>query len=245
MDRLIYTSMSGAKYLLERQATLSNNLANATTTGFRADTVGLRAVPVVSPQDGTRVFTVETTTGADFSQGPITATARTLDVAIQGQGWLTVQAADGSEAYTRNGALQVGPDGALQLPNGLQVQGTGGPLSIPGDAQSVLIAADGTVSVKAASSKTPTTVGQLKLVNPPASDLVKGSDGLFRTQGGAPADTDASVKVVDGSLEGSNVNVVEAMVGMIAASRQFELQMKMLTTAEQNEQKASTVITGA
>jgi len=242
MDRVIYTSMSGAKYLLERQATLSNNLANASTTGFRADTVGLRAVPAVSAQAGTRVFTVETTTGADFSQGPLTATGRTLDVAIQGQGWFAVQATDGSEAYTRNGSLQVGPDGVLQLPNGLQVQGTGGPISIPADAQSILIAGDGTISVKAASSKTPTTVGQLKLVNPPTSELVKGSDGLFRTQSGEPAEADVSVKAVDGTLEGSNVNVVEAMVGMIAASRQFELQMKMLSTAEQNEQKASTVV---
>jgi len=242
MDRLIYTSMSGAKYLLERQATLSNNLANATTTGFRADTVGLRAVPAVSPQAGTRVFTVETTTGADLSQGPISSTGRTLDVAIQGQGWLAVQALDGAEAYTRNGALQVGPDGVLQLPNGLQVQGTGGPISIPADTQSVLIAADGTVSVKAASSKTPTTVGQLKLANPPAADLVKGADGLFRTQSGEPADADGSVRVVDAALEGSNVNIVEAMVGMISASRQFEMQMKMLSTAEQNEQKAGTVI---
>jgi len=242
MDRLIYTSMSGAKYLLERQATLSNNLANATTTGFRADTVGLRAVPTVSPQAGTRVFTVETTTGADLSQGPISSTGRTLDVAIQGQGWLAVQGLDGSEAYTRNGALQVGPDGVLQLPNGLQVQGTGGPISIPTDTQSVLIAADGTVSVKAASSKTPTTVGQLKLANPPAADLVKGADGLFRTQSGEPAEADGSVKVVGAALEGSNVNIVEAMVGMISASRQFEMQMKMLSTAEQNEQKAATVI---
>lgn len=242
MDRLIYTSMSGAKYLLERQATLSNNLANATTTGFRADTVGLRAVPTVSPQAGTRVFTVETTTGADLSQGPISSTGRTLDVAIEGQGWLAVQGLDGSEAYTRNGALQVGPDGVLQLPNGLQVQGTGGPISIPADTQSVLIAADGTVSVKAASSKTPTTVGQLKLANPPAADLVKGADGLFRTQSGEPAEADGSVKVVGAALEGSNVNIVEAMVGMISASRQFEMQMKMLSTAEQNEQKAATVI---
>jgi flagellar basal-body rod protein FlgF len=242
MDRLIYTSMSGAKYLLERQATLSNNLANAGTTGFRADTVGLRAVPAVSAQAGTRVFTVETTTGADFSQGPLSATGRTLDVAIQGQGWLAVQASDGSEAYTRDGALQVGPDGVLQLANGLQVQGTGGPISIPADAQSILIGGDGTVTVKAASSQTPTSVGQLKLVNPPTSDLVKGSDGLFRTQTGDPAEADASVKAVDGTLEGSNVNVVEAMVGMIAASRQFEMQMKMLSTAEQNEQKAGTVI---
>jgi flagellar basal-body rod protein FlgF len=242
MDRLIYTSMSGAKFLLERQATLANNLANATTTGFRADTVGLRAVPAVSPQAGTRVFTVETTTGADFSQGPLTATGRTLDVAMQGQGWLAVQTSDGSEAYTRDGALQIGPDGVLQLANGLQLQGTGGPISIPADAQTILIAADGTVTVKGASSLQPTTVGQLKLVNPPTSDLVKGTDGLFRTQSGQPADADQTVRVADGTLEGSNVNVVEAMVGMIAASRQFELQMKMLSTAEQNEQKASSVI---
>jgi flagellar basal-body rod protein FlgF len=242
MDRLIYTAMTGAKYLLERQATLSNNLANATTTGFRADTVGLRAVPAVSPEQGTRVFTVETTTGADFSQGPISATGRTLDVAIQGEGWLAVQGDDGSEAYTRNGAMQVGPDGVLQLPSGLQVQGTGGPITIPADAQTVLVAPDGTVTVKAASSLMPTTVGQLKLVNPPASDLVKSADGLFRTRSGDAADADGTVKVVDGSLEGSNVNVVEAMVGMIAAARQFEMQMKMLNTAEQNEQKAGTVI---
>jgi len=245
MDRLIYTSMSGAKYLLERQATLANNLANASTTGFRADTVGLRAVPTVSPQSGTRVFTVETTTGADFSQGPLSATGRNLDVAVQGEGWLAVQASDGTEAYTRNGAMQVGSDGVLQLANGLQVVGTGGPITIPADVQSILVAADGTVSVKAASSKTPTNVGQLKLVNPPSAELTKGADGLFRTQSGAAADADASVKVVDGTLEGSNVNVVEAMVGMIAASRQFELQMKMLSTAEQNEQKSSSVISGS
>jgi len=242
MDRLIYTSMSGAKYLLERQATLANNLANAGTTGFRADTVGMRAVPAVSAQAGTRVFTVETTTGADFSQGPLSATGRSLDLAIQGAGWLAVQVSDGSEAYTRNGAMQVGPDGTLQLPNGLQVQGTGGPISIPSDAQSILIASDGSVSVKAASSKSPTTVGQLKLVNPASADLSKGTDGLFRLQGGTAADPDPNVKVVGGTLEGSNVNVVEAMVGMIAASRQFEMQMKLLTTAEQNEQKAATVV---
>ena len=249
MDRLIYTSMSGAKYLLERQATLANNLANATTTGFRADTVGLRAVPAVSPQAGTRVFTVETTTGADFSQGPTTATGRTLDVAIQGQGWLTVQAGDGSEAYTRNGSLQLGPDGTLQLPNGLQVQaglsvqGDGGPISVPPDV-TLAIGRDGTVSAipTGGKSNAVNVLGRIKLVNPEEASLERGDDGLFRVKGGGEADADANVSVVGGALEGSNVNVVEAMVGMIAASRQFEMQMKMLSTAEQNEQKASAVL---
>ena len=242
MDRMIYTAMTGAKYLLERQATLAHNLANASTTGFRADTVGLRAVPTTGQAPGTRVFTVETTTGADLSQGPMISTSRSLDVAVQGQGWLAVQGTDGTEAYTRNGSLQVGPDGTLQLANGMQVQGTGGPISMPSDAQSVVIAADGTISVKTASAKLPSTVGQLKLVNPPAADMVKGVDGMFRQKSGDPADADPAVKVAGGTLEGSNVNVVESMVGMIGAARQFELQMKMLSTAEQNEQKAGTVL---
>jgi len=239
---LIYTAMTGAKYLLERQATLAHNLANASTTGFRADTVGLRAVLTTGQQSGTRVFTVETTTGSDFAPGPMVSTSRDLDVAIQGSGWLAVQSSDGTESYTRNGSLQVGPDGTLQLSSGQQVQGTGGPITMPTDAQSVFVAPDGTVSVKAASSKLPTTIGQLKLVNPPASDMKKGLDGMFRLKSGDSADADANVRVAGGTLEGSNVNVVESMVGMIGAARQFELQMKMLSTAEQNEQKAGTVL---
>jgi flagellar basal-body rod protein FlgF len=153
-----------------------------------------------------------------------------------------VQSADGTEAYTRNGSLQVGPDGTLQLSSGQQIQGTGGPITMPSDAQSVLVAPDGTISVKAASSKLPTTVGQLKLVNPAETDMTKGLDGLFHLKSGDPADVDAKVRVAGGTLEGSNVNVVESMVGMIGAARQFELQMKMLSTAEQNEQKAGTVL---
>jgi flagellar basal-body rod protein FlgF len=242
MDRLIYTAMTGAKYLLERQATIAHNLANASTTGFRADAVGLRAVPTTGEQAGTRVFTVETTTGSDLSQGPMISTSRNLDVAIQGPGWLAVQAPDGTEAYTRNGSLQIGPDGSLQLPNGMQVQGANGPITMPADAQTVTVASDGTISVKSSSSKLPAQVGQLKLVNPPASDVIKGLDGMFRLKSGDPADADPKVKVASGTLEGSNVNVVESMVGMIGAARQFELQMKMLTTAEQNEQKAGTVL---
>jgi flagellar basal-body rod protein FlgF len=242
MDRLIYTAMTGAKYLLDRQATLAHNLSNAGTTGFRADTVGMRAVPAAGAQAGTRVFTVETTTGSDFSQGPMISTGRNLDVALQGPGWLAVQGSDGSEGYTRNGSLQMGPDGVLQLSGGQQVVGTGGPLTMPADAQTVNVAADGTVTVKTASAKTPTNIGQLKLVNPAMADLTKGTDGLFRTRSGDAAEADPAVRVVGGTLEGSNVNVVESMVGMIGAARQFELQMKMLSSAEQNEQKAGTIL---
>lgn len=241
MDRVIYTGMTGAKHLMHRQETLAQNLANANTTGYRADTVGLRAVPARGQEAGTRVFTVETTIGSDFSNGPMTATGRNLDVAIQGPGWLAVQAPDGDEAYTRAGSLQIGADGTLQLPNGLPVQGDGGPIAIPADAH-VQIAPDGTVSVKTAGQVAVTTVGRLKLVNPPQEELIKGSDGLFRLKSGDPAEADPNVRVAEGTLEGSNVNVVESMIGMIAAARQFELQMKLLSSAEQNEQKANTVL---
>ncbi len=242
MDRLIYTAMTGAKHLLYRQDALAQNLANANTTGYRADTVAFRAVPIQGDTPGTRVFSIETTTGADFAPGPMTSTGRALDVAVQGPGWIAVQATDGNEAYTRAGNLQIGVDGTLQLPSGVQVQGEGGPITIPAGAQ-VTIAADGTVSAKTPGSATINTVGRLKLVNPPAEDLQKGLDGLFRLRNGDAAEADPNVRIAEGTLEGSNVNVVEAMVGMIAAARQFELQMKMLASAEQNEQKGNSLIT--
>jgi flagellar basal-body rod protein FlgF len=243
MDRLIYTSMTGAKHLFNRQAVLANNLANASTTGFRADLVAQRAVPTQGGAPGARIFSLETTTGSDFTPGPMLATGRALDVAVQGSGWIAVQGFDGNEAYTRAGNLQVNVDGTLTLPNGLPVLGDGGPITVPADA-TLQIAADGTISAKTANSPTVNQVGRLKLVNPEGNALVKSLDGLFRTRNGEPADTDPNVRVADGTLEGSNVNVVEAMVGMIAAARQFEMQMKMLAVAEQNEQKAGSLLSG-
>ncbi|HUL63662.1 MAG TPA: flagellar basal-body rod protein FlgF [Burkholderiaceae bacterium] len=244
MDRLIYTSMTGAKHLLYRQDTLANNLANANTTGFRAETVALRAVPARGAEAGTRVFTVETTIGSDFTPGPMQSTGRALDVAVQGQGWLAVQASDGSEAYTRAGNLQVSSEGVLQLPNGLPVLGDGGPITLPLNA-SISIGDDGTISAKLAGQSTMNQVGRLKLVNPPAAELIKGGDGLFRTKDGNEAEADPSVRLASGQLEGSNVNVVDAMIGMIATARQFEMQMKLLDNAQQNEQKANGLISGS
>jgi flagellar basal-body rod protein FlgF len=242
MDRLIYTSMTGAKHLMHRQDTLAQNLANAGTTGYRADVAALRAVPARGQEAGTRVFTVETTIGSDFTPGPVTATGRALDVAVQGAGWIAVQGLDGTEAYTRAGSLQVGADGTLQLPNGLPVLGEGGPITVPADA-TLSIAPDGTVSAKNANTPTVNQVGRIKLTAADAAELEKGLDGLFRLKSGEPAEASANVRLAEGTLEGSNVNVVEAMIGMISTARQFEMQMKLLQSAEQNEQKAGTLIT--
>jgi flagellar basal-body rod protein FlgF len=243
MDRLIYTAASGAKHILEQQATTSHNLANVSTTGFRAQIDAFRAVPVQGEGLPTRAFVVDSTIGADFTSGPVQATGRELDVAVKGKGWIAVQMPDGSEAYTRNGALQMSPNGLLQAAGGNTVQGEGGPISIAPDV-TVSIGADGTVSTIA--NGTPpaasAVLGRLKLVNPPEQDLVRGEDGLFRLQNGGAAPADPQVSVAGGMLEGSNVNPVEAMVNMISLARSFETQMSLLKNAENNAAKATQIL---
>jgi flagellar basal-body rod protein FlgF len=240
MDRMIYLSMTGAKATMQRQDTLANNLANASTPGFRAELQSFRAVPVRGDGATTRVFALETTTGHDPTPGPITATGRSLDVAMQGQAWLAVQALDGVEAYTRNGGLEVAPDGTLVTRAGLPALSDGGPIQVPAGA-TVEIGADGTVSARTGANGRPAAIGRLKLVTP-EEKLVRGTDGLFRARDGEPLPADAAARVQTGALEGSNVSAVETMVAMIAAARQFEQQMKMLQTAEAGERSASKLL---
>lgn len=241
MDRMIYLAMSGARAMEERQNVLSHNLANAATDGFRADLAAFRAVPV--RQEGsatTRVFALEATAGFDHASGPMRQTGRSLDAAIRGSGWFVVQSTLGDEAMTREGAFEVDADGTLVTHRGMPVLGDGGPITIPEGAE-VLIGADGTISTRVGNDL-PVPAGRLRLVNPAAESLVKGEDGLVRTRDGQPAPEDPQVSVADGVLEGSNVNVVEAMVGMIALARQFEMQMQLMRNAETNDQRAAQLL---
>lgn len=243
MDRLIYTAMTGARQVLEQQTTVSNNLANASTTGFRAQVDSFRAAPVVGAALATRTQVQDATVAADFTPGAVQQTGRDLDLALQGNGWFTVQGADGKEAYTRAGALKVSANGILQTSTGLSVLGESGPLTVPPDA-SLLVGKDGTVSALTPGSVPAevTVLGRLKLVNPPAKDLVRGDDGLFRQGNGKLANADPDVVVLGGALESSNVNVVEAMVRMISLGRQFDLHMNLLKNAETNAGKASQIL---
>lgn len=243
MDKLVYTAMTGARHVLERQATTANNLANANSTGFRAQIDTFRAVPVVSEGLPTRAFVVDATAGADFGQGPMQQTGRELDVAVQNRGWLVVQASDGSEAYTRNGGLQINQNGQLQTAAGQLVLGDTGPIAVPPQVR-VAIASDGTVgTISTDNAPGPSTVlGRIKLVNPPEQQLVRGADGLFRLQDGSAAVPDAAVKLSTGVLEGSNVSPVDSMVTMISLARQFETQMSLLKNAENNAAKATQIL---
>lgn len=249
MDKLIYTAMTGAKHLLNRQATISNNLANASTTGFRAETSAFRVAPLTPGKTGegmmTRYFAVDSTTGFDATPGTIATTGRELDAAIDGDGWFVVQGDDGTEGYTRDGHFQLSSDGTLVTASGRQVLGEGGPITVPADHR-VTIGADGTISATPShQSNAVIQLGRLKLVNPEPNRLEKGSDGLVRARDGGTADADASVRVAGGALESSNVNVVEAMVSMIAVARQFDAQMQMLKNAEQNGQAAQRLLSNS
>ncbi|WP_461481177.1 flagellar basal body rod protein FlgF [Porticoccus sp.] len=248
MDRIIYTAMSGARQILDQQGVVSHNLANATTTGFRAQLTAMSEASM--PADAlynTRIPVMVTTPGADFSSGPISATGRDLDVAIDGDGWLAVQAADGSEAYTRRGDLQVDSNG-LVMSGARPVIGAGGPITVPLGAK-LSVGTDGTISAigEGEDPDSLVEVARLKLVTAGEQPLLRGDDGLFRAAPGANGEAatlpqDENVRLAPGSLEGSNVSPLESMVAMIDCARSYEMQLKIIETADQNAQRANSLL---
>nr|WP_315466366.1 flagellar basal body rod protein FlgF [uncultured Rhodoferax sp.] len=242
MDRLIYTAMTGANAAANRQSVQANNLANLSTNGFRAQLATYRAVPLRGEGATTRVFALEATAGHLDTPGPAMRTDRSLDVMANGNAWFTVQGLDGNEAYTRNGHLEVATDGSLTTGNGLQVLSSDGlPMTSPAGAE-LTIQPDGTVSAKVGNQPA-NAIGRLKLVVPTPDDpLKRGEDGLFRTLSGEPLNNEDAARVQAGMLEGSNVNAIEAMVGMIQTARQFEAQTRLMQTAESNDRAAGQLL---
>jgi len=248
MDHAIYTAMGAASQTLDQQAVTAANLANASTPGFRAQLNAARAVPVEGLSLPTRTLVTASTPGSDMSQGALDYTERPLDVAMQGDGWLAVQTADGSEAYTRNGNMEVSPAGQLTV-QGNVVMGDGGPIAVPQGSE-ITIAADGTITALNPGDAPNATVqlGKLKLVKATGSELQRGDDGMFRltaaaqTTRGATLPLDATMKVMPGVLEGSNVSTTQTMVDMIANARRFEMQMKVISSVDENEQKANQLL---
>ena len=243
MDRFLYISMSGAKESLRAQTVNNHNLANASTTGFRADLSAFQTREVAGSGHASRAYATNSTTGFDQSQGALVQTGRDLDVGVHGPGWIAVQGRDGREAYTRMGDLRVDSTGMLMNGAGLPVLGDAGPLSVPPNA-SVMVGGDGTISIVPLGQGPETTalVGRIKLVNPAADTLSRGDDGLFRLKDGTDAPPDASVRLASGVLESSNVNVADAMVNMIELSRHFDLQVKAMRTAEENAAVAAQLL---
>lgn len=244
MDRIIYTAAGGAARVLEQQAVISNNMANVATTGFREQMAVYRSVPVEGhPGMPTRVSTVASTPGSNFQQGSMMETGHALDAAIKGDGWFSVQTPQG-EGYTRAGEFAVNQQGLLVTQQGWPVLSVDGqPIAVP-ERGTMTFSVDGQVSALGAGDNPADIqlIGQLKLVNPPAATMVRGDDGLFRTTGGEPAQADPMVRMVSGFVEKSNVNTAEAMVGMIANARRFEMQMKVIQDASANAERANSIL---
>ncbi len=237
MDKFAYLAMSGAKETMFAQAKVAQNLANANTTGFRADYNRQRTMPVIGDGFNSRVFTMSENAGYNFKQGALITTDNPLDAAIEGSGWFVVQNQDGSEALSRDGNFNISASGILETRTGLPLVGDNGPLIFP-PIESVEIGVDGTVSVRplGAPENAIQVIGRLKLVNPDTAELKKSENGLFVRKDGENTVGDASVKVRSGAIEGSNVNPVEELTHMIELSRRFEVQIKMLSDAAENDQ---------
>ncbi|AVJ18191.1 flagellar basal body rod protein FlgF [Serratia rhizosphaerae] len=248
MDHAIYTAMGAARQTLDQQAITANNLANVSTPGFRAQLAALRAVPVDGPSLPTRTLVAASTPGADMRQGALNYTARPLDVALQQDGFLALRLADGGEAYTRNGNIQISAEGQLTV-QGRPLLGDGGPIEVPPQSE-ITIAADGTISALNPGDppNTIAQIGRLKLVKADAGEVARGDDGLFhltpasRQQRGNQLANDPQVRVMPGVLEGSNVNPTETMVDMIANARRFEMQMKVIHSVDENAQRANSLL---
>jgi flagellar basal-body rod protein FlgF len=235
MDRMLYVAMTGARETLRAQTANNHNLANASTTGFRADLQAFQSRQVTGDGYSSRVYATAATTGFDATVGAMMSTGRDLDVAVQGKGYIAVEGPDGREAYTRAGDLRVDTNGQLRTGTGLAVLGEAGPVSVPPHA-SLLVGGDGTISIVPLGQgpETKAEVGRIKLVNPANEDLEKGADGLFRMKDGSDAPPDAGTTLAAGVLESSNVNVADAMVNMIELSRRFDMQVRAMKSAEDN-----------
>jgi len=243
MDRMLYVAMSGAKETMLSQATTANNLANASTTGFAADLHQFRSMPVFGPGQPTRVYAMSERPSTDFAPGSKMMTGRDLDVAVSGDGWLAVQANDGNEAYTRRGDLQIDANGLVTTGNGLPLLGDGGPIAIP-PADKVTIGSDGTISIVPEGGN-PTqlaVIDRIKIVSAQYDEMEKGVDGLMRLKSGEAAEADPAQRVLQGFLESSNVNSVNEMVNMIELQRRFEMQVRMMKTADEMAQGTATLM---
>lgn len=246
MDRALFLAMSGAKQNMQALQLRANNLANVSTTGFRADLEQARSMQAYGEGLPSRVFSMVERPGHDFSQGSVITTGRDLDVTIEGDGWISVMDQTGREGLTRNGNFHVNANGLLSNASGHLVLGdTGAPIALPIPVSKIEIAKDGTVSVvpQGAPADALEIVDRIKLTRTNNQDLFKDANGLFRVKDPAMTyDADANVKLLPGAIEGSNVNAIGEMTNLIDLQRQFEMQVKMMKTAEEMDKTSDSLL---
>ncbi len=244
MDKALYIAMTGARHNMLAQTAHANNLANLNTNGFRADFTQARSMPVYyGPGQPTRAYSLTESPVADFRQGSLNVTGRDMDIALQGEGFIAVQAPDGTEAYTRAGNLEIDANGVLRTANGLAVIGNAGPIALP-PLQKLSIGSDGTLSLVALGQgpEAMVEVDRIKLVNPALQNLEKGEDGLVRQRDGLIAPPAVDVRLASGVLEGSNVSAIHEFTQILSLNRQYEMQVKLMKDVEQNAEVSSQLL---
>jgi flagellar basal-body rod protein FlgF len=225
------------------QTARANSLANANTTGFKADFEQARAMPVFGESFPTRVYSMTERPATDMSGGAFIETGRSLDIAIQGDGWMAVDSSLGDEAYTRSGEMMVDANGVLRTGKGLPVLGEGGPIIIP-PAEHIEIGVDGVITIQpqGAGPNEVAQIDRIKFVNPDKQEMEKGLDGLMRQRNGEPAEADGLVRAESGFLEASNVNAASELINILSLTRQYEMQTKMMKTIDENSASAASIM---
>ena len=243
MDRLLYIAMSGASETMQAQSIRANNLANVSTPGFKSELSQQRSIPVYGDGYPSRVFSASESPGTNFDIGGMKTTLNEMDIAVNGEGFITVLDANGAEAYTRRGDLTISSDGFLINGAGNYINGQGGRIAIP-PANSITFAQDGTISIvpKGSDPGTSVVINQIKLVNAAPKNMYKREDGLFAQKTDAPLENDPSVRIKSGVVELSNVNAVSEMIELISLARRHELDVKMMSKAEENDQAAARLL---
>ena len=228
---------------MSAQATIANNIANASTIGYRADRVSFDRMVLQGAGLDARQMAAEEVNDFDRSAGAIVQTARPLDIAVTTDSWIAVQAADGTEAYTRRGDFQIAPSGVLETGDGFPVMGSGGPITVP-PADKIMISEDGTLSIvpRGGDATQPQEIDRIKLVSTQGSQTVKGLDNLLHVKGGGVLPDDLDAKVQSGALEQSNVNLTQALVDMIENQRSYEVQANLLKEAKNMDESAASLM---
>jgi len=243
MDRLVFAAMTGARSALGQMAITANNLANASTPGFREQIAAFRAVPMGGDGANTRAFALDTTPGSNFQAGVFESTGNPFDVALQGDGFFVVRRPDGREALTRAGNFRTNLAGELITSSGLPVLGDAGPIVIPPNSSPPQIGDDGTVVVFDGTSPQPQILGKIRLVKPDPKALSRSGDGLFEVANVQSLTSDPSLAAKQGFVEGSNVSVAAAMVALVGQQRLFDLNVKMIQNADANARSANGIMT--
>jgi len=243
MDKLVYTALSGLRSQMSAQSTIANNIANASTTGYRAERVNFDRLILQGQGFESRELASEEVNDFDRRAGTLVQTARPLDVAVAGDSWMAVQAKDGTEAYTRRGDLNVASSGVLETGDGFPVMGSGGPITVP-PYQSIAIAGDGSVTIvpPGGDASQPQIIDKIKLVSTDGTQTSKGLDNLLHVKGGGVLPEDLDGKVQSGALEQSNVNLTQSLVDMIENQRSYEVQANLLKEAKTMDESSASLM---